>query len=552
MPTLPSENTSISSRWLVVLVGLLSTAYFFWIYGDVLAHPWHFNDDVVQHYLWLMDVDWADDYYARTSGAIQPLGYKGFLYSLSLFLEPLTISRYGPLLTTFLNIGLATAILKKYYPLAFAIAGGLLVGHVCLTMTMGFLARAFCAPLLLAFGYYLLQENRPKTLGLVLVLAALFYPPTFLILGGIGGLWLLGWVIKNKRFPTVWWPAGLGVLLGLAIILFQSYLISSNPDLGEMMTWKTMRWMPEFSSGGRVDFRAQKDLPSSWYFKYFLDFYIPSGIGPKRLFSQFILVTFLITSAFLYRKTGKLSAWVICWIVSTLILFQLAKELLPMLFLPDRYVTYPWRPLAALLLVFCTGTFVVRWPNKWLAAALGLTLLAYGYYYKTPDRVGMVKAEQSQAFYDAILELPEGILLAGPPSPMSHVPLLTERSVLVTQEGAHALYFEQFYNYVTPRLADQMKAYAAPADSLSLVTDFINKYRIDYLVVQPDALREGNARTFDPHAENFHERTMGRQPDNFALLALPDSLYQDINGIFFLIKASDVLKAERGAAAGAE
>lgn len=513
--------------------------YFWWAYGEVLEHPWHFNDDVVQHYLWLFDVDWADDYYARTSRAIQPLGFRALLSGLSLVAEPLVISRYGPLLVTLVNVGFTAAILRRYYPLVFAAAAALLIGHVCLTMTMGFLARACCAPLLLAFGYYLVRGDRPRALGFILVLSALFYPPALLINGGIGGLWFLVDTIRKRKIPWQWWPAAVGALAGLGVALLQSWLIRSNPDLGEMMTWKTMRWMPEFSSGGRVDFRSLKDLPSFRYFRYFFGFYLPLGEG--RWFAYGMLGTFLMTALIRWRSAGKLTGWLLAWVITTVILYQLAKELVPALFLPDRYITYPWRPLAALLLVVCTGWFVIRWPNRWLSAALGTLLLAYGVYYKTPDRVGMVRAEQEKEFYDAISALPDTVMLAGPPVLMSHVPLLTRRFVLITNEGAHALYFEGFYDYVTPRLADQMIAYAAPADSISLVINFARQYGVDYLVVQPEALREGRARTFNPHAKWFKERTEGRDPDDFALLTVPDSVRIEVDGgKYFLVKVEDL------------
>lgn len=540
--TSPTKQISGSpfSHFFYPVLALACAAYFWWAYGRLLENPDHFNDDVVQHYLWLMDTSaWPDDFYARTARTIQPWGFRGLLALLGAFFDPIPISRYAPLLVVGLNAGFGAAILRRYYHPVYALAGGVMVAHFALASTVGFNARAFCVPLLIIFGYYLTRKDSWKQLGLVLVICPLFYPPSLLINLGIGGLWFLYLLVRERRWPRESWPVVAGTIIGILIAYLQSRAILGHPDLGAMMSWDTMKSMNEFRGGGRVDFTSLLTQPSMRYFRYFISAFL--SVGDGRWFAYLIVASALLIAVVQRRKTAALSGWLFAYGIATMVLFRLAKATAPLLFLPDRYVAYPWRPFAALLLIFCVGSFLVRWPKRWLVAPLTVLVLAYGYRFKTPDRVGMERAERKAEFYSTIEALPDTVLIAGPPVLMDQVMLYTRQPVLVTNESSHALYFENYYAYVTPRLKDQMRAYAAPADSIDQVLDFARKYGVDYLVVQPDALQEGKARTFDPHAKWFKKRTEGRDSTDFALLAIPQSLRQDIEGgKYFLLKTEDL------------
>ncbi|MTB49478.1 hypothetical protein [Lewinella sp. W8] len=538
----PRNPHSTPSPWLWPLLALLCVAYFLYYYQQVLAHPYRFNDDVVQHYLWLVtvhyDIPWADDFLARSSAIIQPWGFRSLLGTLAIFFDPVAISRYGVLLIIGLNVGFGTAILRRYYPLVLAVAGAFLVAHISLTMTVGFLARSFCVPLLLGFTYFLLRGDRPRTLGVCLVLSALFYPPALLINAGVGGLWWLSEWVQTRKVPLRWWPAFAGGLVGLFIAWLQSRQIAAAAEFGEMFSASEIAAMPEFRSGGRVDFRSLTDQPSIRYYRYFLGSFLPPG--RDYYFAYLVMLLALGVSWWQRSVLGRLGGWLVTFGVVTVLLYEIAKQFIPMFFLPDRYLVYPWRPWAAIgFVVALSGPYWWR-KKKWMSILLAVGILAYGHYFKNPTQVGHVKGDQVAPLFEALQALPDTAMIAGPPQLMNHVPMVSHRTVLISNESAHALYFRRYYDYVTPRLADLTAAYAAPGDSLNQVLDFVDKYEIDYLVIQPDALQKRNSRTFDPHAKDFTRRTEGRSPGDYALLQIPDSIKTVIQEKYWLVRTRDL------------
>lgn len=166
MPKLP-ETRLLSPlhlrHWFAIAAVTLAYTWFY--YQEMLADPLRLNDDMVQHYLWLFvdyfNLKWADNFYADASAAIQPQGFYWLLWLLGRVFEPLTISRGGPFLISLLTVGYGVALLRPYTHIFIAVAGCLLAVHLGFHSSVGFLARSFMMPLLLAFGYYLLRGDRP-------------------------------------------------------------------------------------------------------------------------------------------------------------------------------------------------------------------------------------------------------------------------------------------------------------------------------------------------------------------------------------------------------
>ena len=255
---------------------VLAVGYFFYYHDRMLTMPLRFNDDVVQHYLWLYDVNWGDATHAQASGDIQPWGFKALLRFLRLFAEPLTISRYLPLFTTLLTAGLTTALLRRWLPTVLALAGTYLLLQLAIPTGLGFLARAFCVPLLLAFAYFLLDGNR-KGIAATFVISGLFYPPALLVNGMIFLGWeLIAWLRSPHRHAHPrqrwrhWRTTVAAALLAGAIVLAHSWSVSRAPELGSMFSAKEMRSMPEFSGGGRVAFNYLAETHTWDFTDYYL------------------------------------------------------------------------------------------------------------------------------------------------------------------------------------------------------------------------------------------------------------------------------------------
>jgi len=531
------------SGWrLTVLVLLLATVYFFIYHGNYLADPLHFNDDVVQHYLWLYDTDWADDYYARTSGAIQPWGFYGLLWTLGHFLDPLPLSRYGPLLITWLTAWFTVGILRRYLPLVLALAGTYLVLQYTLLTGQGFLARSFSTPLLAMFAYFLLAR-RVKGVAATLVLSALFYPPVMLINGLILVLWEAGrWALQYRKqkwrslLPEyVLFAAGGAVALIIAAL--QAYFVHQDPDLGDFFGAAEIARMAEFRADGRVPFSNLTNTPYWWMGRYFTQQYLGTWLTPD--FGFFVAAAAGLLGLATYRKLGALSAYLLLFIVTTLALYEVARLTTPLLFLADRYLVYPWRFGVPLLITFSLGAVWVLFPRRWLAYVMAAVCCALSFFYYRPAQVPFLDMSVYAELYDYLAELPQNTMIAAPPEVANFIPLVSRRSVVLSHEAAHGLSFRNYYDYVTPRFRDYTAAITAPADSLDQLTTFLDKYAVDILVVDPDMLHSHHHHSFSPYDATFRARTQVQANREYAALRLADSLGLRV-GNFVVIDRRDL------------
>lgn len=516
----------------IALILLLSVVYFFFFHQKMLAGPLRFNDDVVQHYLWLFDANWADDFYARASGKIQPWGYYSLLWLLSWVADPLTISRYGPLLTTVLTVGFGFGWLRKFFPVSIAICGALLVQHYCLFTSIGFLARAFCVPLLVLFGCFLAWQ-RPRAIAISLIVAALFYPPALLINGLILAAWELAKLVQGKQNYRHWRYYAGSAIVAILLVLLHSYSVRNAPELGTFFSAEQIRAMPEFHADGRVPFSNMTNAPTWWMMDYFIRTYIGEYFTPY--FGMLVLAFASFLALVSFRKLGGLSAYLLLFALVTVGLYHAAKVLVPLLFLPDRYVAYPWQMGIPLVITFIGGALWCLLPRWWLAWLVAGGLLAVGWGYRQPGDLPVIDMADREPLHTHIRSLPEDVMIAAPPQPASWIPLLTQRSVLLSNESAHALYFRNYYDYVTPRFRDYTSATTAPADSLGRVIEFLDQYEVDYLLIDRRVYRAHYYRTFAPY-----KGAGPREGVEYALEVLPDSVGVSFGDRFLLVGRNEL------------
>lgn len=512
---------------LAAVLLLLSVAYFLIYHAPILSDPLHFNDDVVQHYLWLYDTHWADDFYARASGALQPWGFYALLWSLGRFAEPLTIAAYGPLLITFLTAWFTVGLLRPYLPLIIAVAGAFLALQYTMHTTVGFLARAFSAPLLAMFAYFLMRGSRRGVAG-TLVLCSLFYPPALLVNGCILLIWELGaLLIEGKAFrlrPAL--PGYLallaGGLLSVTIVLAHSYVVHDSPDLGPFFSHEELLGMPEFGSRGRVVFSDLTQTSIRRMGHYYIRIFF--GKWPAPDFGLFVLAVACVLGAVHYKKLGRPGVYLLLFALATAALYEAARLMAPLLFLADRYVLYPWRWGVPVVITFVVGGLYHLYPRRWSAVLLAAGIVAIAVLHRRPAQQPHVDMAHFSTFWDYLKTLPEQAMIAAPPMQASYIPLIAERSVVLSHESAHALYLRDYYNYVTPRYRDYVMAVTAPADSLDQVITFLDRYGADYLVVDRRMPESWIQSSFAPHQQSYNERVAGRDSSDFAVLHIPDSL----------------------------
>ena len=135
--------TSIQSTFQIIANDLVVQILFVLVYaltffnyvqwGD-LQKPLHLNDDFPQHLIWLYKYQenffQPNDIYVEMSGLIQPWGYAGLTYFLSLFFDPITISKYFPVLLLVFYLPFYFFIVEKnVFGLALAIGGMIFDGQ---------------------------------------------------------------------------------------------------------------------------------------------------------------------------------------------------------------------------------------------------------------------------------------------------------------------------------------------------------------------------------------------------------------------------------------
>ncbi|MEO0733971.1 MAG: hypothetical protein AAFZ52_14125 [Bacteroidota bacterium] len=522
-----TRNLSIIAWCTIALIAL---AYTYVYYHRTLNGPFRFNDDVAQHYLWLFgeyyDADWQDGFYARASAALQPWGYYLLLKFCGWFIDPLTISRYGVFALALGTVGYATALFRRFVPVALAVGAGLVVFHYSLLITTGFLARGFMIPLLLAFGYYLVLGERPWQLGGTLVVSALFYPPALVINLTILGLFSLAELLfshcgclrwwarsqvrrkvppeKRTKLPLRSWGIYAGsAVLSLLLIWLHSRGVKASPELGDFLPRETLLNAPEFSAQGRVAVTNVMNTDLGFFIRYFTDRYLPSDFAPH--FGRIVLFLALAAGLFHWRQLGRLTGWAAALAATTLLLFLFAQAVFPLLFLPDRFIVYPWLLLTGVVLFLVTAGIYRLYPRPWLSTLLVVLLLSYAHYNRDPQGFGFVGLDDADKyeFYDAIRALPPEANIVAPPEVASWFPAMAQRMPFLSTETAHALYFSRYHDYVMPRFADYAEAISTRGDDLEPVRDFMDKWELDYLLIDVEKLRRRQHDLWAPHKAVF-------------------------------------------------
>jgi hypothetical protein len=546
------------SHWLIIAAVTLGYTWFY--YQPMLAGPYVLNDDMVQHYLWLFvdhfDLNWKDTFYADASAAIQPRGFYYLLWVLGRVFDPLTISRGGPFLISLLTVGFGVALLRRHTHVFIAVTGCLLAVHMGFHTSVGFLARSFLMPLVLAFGYYLLRGDRPWGLAAVTVASALFYPPALLLNGGIFGFWKLGelaqWLVgRGRRVQgkdegakqpvspfNSWYVYLLGFGVALLIILSHAHRVETHPTLGGYLPNMELMSLPEFGHGGRVDISGALNSAPLKRLTYF--FYNDAKTPFGDWFANAVLVFVIVFTGLRFRKLGRLGGWLIAFGLASVVLFYVARNEFPLLFLPSRYLVYPWRLWVPMLFTFLLATIWSYHPRTWLAILLAGLLVGLGYYRQPPQKMPVFKESGRAYLFDAIAKLPEEAVVALPPHMANQVPVFSHRNVFISFESAHALYFRNYHNYIVPRYNDYIEAMTATGDDLKRTIAFMDKWGVDYLIIDREQLSQASLSSFSPFPKQFENRLRNTDVAERTLLHLPDSVGTLLHNRLHIVSRRDI------------
>ena len=139
-----------------------------------------------------------------------------------------------------------------------------------------------------------------------------------------------------------------------------------------------------------------------------------------------------------------------------------------------------------------------------------VTLLSYGTFVKSPaENLKLPNFGDFHMLYKKINTFQKPVLIAGPGGVTNQIPTFCKQSILFSDEAAHAIYFEHYFNHVDSITTDFIQAYAA--DTLPPVLDFVSKYELDYLIIDSGFFELNRMWTYEPHYSRLNEMVKGRK-----------------------------------------
>jgi hypothetical protein len=531
---------------------LLSGAVFAYAHLTAFLNPLVINDDVRQQIFWMQQ--WLDpglfrgDLLSAYARLYVPWGVKGLYWLASFVVGPLTFSKILPgCLFVLLGVWLfQIGHLLGGRTLAWVTAGVYWLMPFFLDNLAGGLARAFAAPLLalLWLGWL---ERRPWTMGLALLLQALFIPYIFLVgAAAVTLAWLAGrtaWVSPPPFPRRASHFLVLAAAAGLVGLIRLEYL---SAGFGPLVSAAEMAHRPEFGPAGRCPILPVPGLP--WELIAPWGFIAPFREGgPVAGVAVTVVVAVLAALGLLEVDWRALQARLrpAAWLaLASVLLYFLARLFLLKLFIPDRYIMYTINLFYCVLLALgLHGALQVpRWPRHLALVALGLAACLGALRL---NGVGLKDYSAYRPLYAALAETPKDALIAGHPNLMDTVPTFARRRAFATYELAQP-WSRGYWRQLEPRLQDLFRAYYA-ADPQKVLA-FARKYRIAFLVVddrhfRPEFLKGGqfffpmevrapknfgrsrfevvDAPFFAPFAQQIRRETAGQS--HFALLSWPFS-----------------------------
>jgi hypothetical protein len=470
--------------------------------GEAFSSEYVVQDDARQHVFWMMRfIDptlFPNDPIADYFQSVAPPGYTT-LYQIATYLgiPPLIFNKIVPFLLGLLTTAYTFGVSMQFLPLPFAGFCSAAILNLSLWMRNDLVSgtpRAFVYPLLLAFIYYLLK-NQKLGVWVAIALTGLFYPQYVLLEAGVLIVLLL-WVsaIERKFKHTTFFVGGL-FISGLVLV---PYIMTGNPFDPPITVAEAQKY-PEFWVGGRNSF-FDINLKEFWLFGE------RSGLIPKRTPAILwigLVLPFLYRYSHLFSLTQKVTRKIAILIpiaISSLVLFLAAHAFLFKLHLPSRYTIHSSIVSMALISGITLAIVleaILRWSFEkkarqntlkrrlgvWVTvlsiSAIVLYPLSLEQFPRTSYQVGT-----NLDLYQFFKEQPQDILIASLEPETDNFPTFSQRSVLVAQEYSIA-YHMGYYKQFRQRLLDLIKAQYSP--SLEPTKQLIKNYGVDFFILNKSA-----------------------------------------------------------------
>jgi hypothetical protein len=460
------------------------------------------QDDARQHVFWMLRFVnpslFPNDIIADYFQSVAPVGYSS-LYRFAAFLgiNPLVFNKFLPSILTLITTGYCFGVAVQLLPLPVTgfIASLILNQHLWMEDNLASgTPRAFFAPILLAFFYYLLRGSLIPCL-ITIALMGLFYPQMVFIAVGILGIRLFQWrkgpKLSSRRQDYWFWGAGL--LVAFLVLLPYALRVS---EFDPVIDVATARISPEFWIDGRNAFFFD-DFWTYWFGNERSGMFAKTILTPATL-SAALLLPILISfpKPFLLVQQVRQNTILLLQVMIVGIgLFLAAHALLFRLHLPSRYTQYSFPIVLALgsaiaiTILFHTCFLWIKtqpWLLKIPAGLLGIFLTcALIFYPNTLEKFpkGNYKTGNLPELYRFFAQQPADITIVSLTEEADFIPSFSQRSVFVSRETAIP-YHRGYYGVIEQRTQDLIQAqYALEAFPIQ---QFIQQYNPDFWLISLD------------------------------------------------------------------
>jgi hypothetical protein len=456
-----------------------------------------------------------------------PPGYRAVFAVLSPLIDP-------ELLGKFLGLALGALTTFLSYALGRQITGGktwggianLIFVPICQFTSfspilffgreVGGLPRAFALPIML-FGIISALRRDMRLLGGAMLLGALFYPPTCIMLGAYTALIVFNRIIREKAVPagTLAWIS-LTVVAGVILVFSKSL---ADPSTGPLYSYEQMLHMPEFWPNGVAGYFFH----TNWW-EYVADlFQMDHGITSVAWLS-------LLGAAFyvgvINNNRNLIRAEVLFIPLSAAANYILAYIVLLRLFEPSRYLMYPLQALTLCCVPFIFENALI-WSTPWLARLgasriMDMRVRAIGLVVVTIIGLGIFSARvvynrggpdtMPSEIYAFLGTLPKDAVIAATPTDGDRVPMRSHRSALLIG-GSLFPYHPKYYEEMKKRFVAVLATmYDGGPEA---VQELRRKYGVRYFILNRNSSRPdpwAELKPFKDYRLDFQSNNRDRQP----------------------------------------
>ncbi len=452
------------------VLGLSMAIYFHW---PALTHYAIYKSDIRQspHWAAYHTTSFRSDDILVQYGSFNESPLQNLIYYVATFFgDMVTITK----ILSVLSYGFATVLFFIIGMSLFGMRGGILAALFFaffpdqFDYSAGFFSKYWMIPLLITC-IWILKKERWKYLTILLPLSSLAYPPATVLLGMTVLVYtILVGCTDRIKVRAIAPHLVAGALCALILLLIK--YIHPPSFIGPMTAGEQLLKMPEMYSGGLVR-SAYLPIPSLFHelVSHLLHpFVLLSALG-------YFLILGIRGVAWDKTWTALFIASVICYLLSDYFFMRL--------YIPNRYTRYSMAVILILWNARNCDYVLARISRTWIQITVFILIMATaGYAYR--DNFNQQRNAMDRRRYAPLCEfigqLPEKILVAGPPRYMDDITVQSKRSVLCNYKMAHP-WFTQYYREIKERTLATFRAIYAT--DIGPVNELHKKYGVTHLVV---------------------------------------------------------------------